>query len=253
MDRQGTQRVDSVSGAFRAPRFGRPDPMREPDAYMHWLVTEPEQPRAPGELVKLPWIEDIYTIGPVAAPPERRWFVVVTEPAKEGSVCGDLGRAGVETFSPKRKSFRKRAARSEAKMIVITRPLLPRYVFAGLVAPAGVISTVDACRHAVDVLYCSGAPAQIDAGEIEALRTREAVGEFDETVSVKKGWGRAGAQGPYAWVVIGAGVRVTKGSFAMFTGVVEEVDGGRSIAKVAVSIFGRLTPINLEFTQFEEL
>ena len=84
----------------------------------------------------------------------------------------------------------------------------------------------------------SDRPAPISNREAEAILNR-----LEENVDKPK---------PKTLFEPGEVVRVTDGPFADFNGVVEEVDYEKSRVKVSVLIFGRSTPVELEFGQVEK-
>ena len=85
----------------------------------------------------------------------------------------------------------------------------------------------------------SGRPAPISEGEAQRI-----LNQVIEGVEHPK---------PSVTFEVGEQVRVSDGPFASFIGVVVEVDEGKARIKVAVSIFGRATPVELEYAQVEKV
>ena len=125
------------------------------------------------------------------------------------------------------------------KKVQTDRKFMPGYVLARLEMNDQVYHLVKNTPKVTGFLGAENKPMPIS--EAEAMRILHQVQE--------------GVERPKASVSfeIGENVRVADGPFASFSGVVEEIDEARSRVKVAVSIFGRATPVELEFGQVEKL
>lgn len=234
----------SDEALFWRPRYGRPDPMRDPDGYMRWLVGEPTG----GDLqpISFPMIDDAYTIGPSAAPAEKRWFVVVTEPRHETQVAHEIRetedgspREGFDVLNIRLRTIEVRRQRKRE----VDRPLFPGYVFAGLARPLAGFSVIHDIDGTRGILGRYGAPLPVPTAIVDALRAREAAGEFDKTVLFR--W-----MENMEWVVPGIKIRVSEGPFEGLPGVIQRINRGRQHVRAELSIFGRPTAVELRFAQF---
>ena len=84
-----------------------------------------------------------------------------------------------------------------------------------------------------------GRPVPITEKEAEAIfaQVREGIDHPKSTISFE----------------IGENVKIVDGPFESFVGLVEQVDDEKSRVKVSVSIFGRATPVDLEYSQVEKV
>src|SRR5512139_1026760 len=125
------------------------------------------------------------------------------------------------------------------KKVQAERKFMPGYVLAKLAMNDDVYHLVKNTPKVTGFLGSSGKPQPIS--EREAARyfgAREAAAaEPKKHVSVD--------------YEIGDSVKVLDGPFASFNGVVEELDFDKNRVKVSVSIFGRATPVELDFEQVE--
>lgn len=118
------------------------------------------------------------------------------------------------------------------------RKFFPGYVLAKMVMTDDTYHLVKNTPKVTGFLGPQGKPSPIS--EVEANRILNQVVE--------------GVERPRSMISfeIGEDVRVIEGPFTSFNGTVEDVDEEKERLKVSVSIFGRATPVELEFSQVEK-
>jgi len=128
------------------------------------------------------------------------------------------------------------------KRVESERKFMPGYVLAQLEMNDDVYHLVKNTPKVTGFLGPNGKPQAIS--EAEAARILSTKEEMASAAPTKK------IQVDYD---IGDSVKVLDGPFASFNGIVEELDFDRGRVKVSVSIFGRATPVELEFEQVERV
>ena len=125
------------------------------------------------------------------------------------------------------------------KKVSVERKFFPGYVLAKLNMNDDVYHLVKNTPKVTGFLGSSGKPQPIS--EAEAARI----------LNTKEQAAAAPKQQVKVDYEIGDSVKVLDGPFASFNGTVEELDFDKSKVKVSVSIFGRATPVELDFEQVE--
>jgi transcriptional antiterminator NusG len=128
------------------------------------------------------------------------------------------------------------------KKVQTERKFMPGYVLAKLALNDDVYHLVKNTPKVTGFLGPNGKPQAIS--EAEAARILSTKEEMAAAAPSKK---------IHVDYDIGDSVKVLDGPFASFNGVVEELDFDRGRVKVSVSIFGRATPVELEFEQVERV
>ena len=128
------------------------------------------------------------------------------------------------------------------KKVQAERKFMPGYVLAKLEMNDQVYHLVKNTPKVTGFLGPGGKPQAISEAEAaRILSTKEEAASAAPKQQVKVDY------------EIGDAVKVLDGPFASFNGVVEELDFDRGRVKVSVSIFGRATPVELEFEQVERV
>ncbi len=173
----------------------------------------------------------------------QRWYVVhaysgfekkVAQSIKEQAEAKGLGDLITEVLVPTEEVVQMRRG---AKVSAESK-LFPGYVLIKMELNDDTWHLVQNTPKVTNFLGAHGKPLPISDREAENILKQV----------------REGVERPKSSIVfeVGESVRVSDGPFESFNGVVEEVDSERNRLKVSVSIFGRPTPVELEFGQVEK-
>ena len=174
----------------------------------------------------------------------KRWYIVhahsnfekkVAESIKERASSGGLSHLFEEVLVPMEEVIEVRRGRK----VATERKFFPGYVLVKMDMTDQAYHLIKNTAKVTGFLGANNKPTPIT--EDEAMRILH---------QVKEGVDRPK---PTVTFEIGEQVRVADGPFASFSGHVEEVDEERARLKVAVSIFGRATPVELEYGQVEKV
>ena len=124
------------------------------------------------------------------------------------------------------------------KRVQRKKKYFPSYVLIKMEMEKDIYHMVKNIQKVTGFLGTTGNPARVSDKEIDKI-----LGNIKEGSLVPE---------PSVSFDVGEQVKVCEGPFASFTGLVEEVDEEKSRLKVSVSIFGRPTPIELEYNQVEK-
>jgi transcriptional antiterminator NusG len=173
-----------------------------------------------------------------------RWYIIHAYSGFEGKVrdqiMADATRLGLDQLVEQIEVPTETVTEARrGKKIAVERKFMPGYVLAKLNMNDDVYHLVKNTPKVTGFLGSFGKPQPISDGEAaRMLQSKE------ETAAAPK-------QKIKVDFEIGDAVKVLDGPFASFNGTVEGLDFDKSKVKVSVSIFGRATPVELDFEQVE--
>ena len=170
----------------------------------------------------------------------KRWYSVsvlsnfekkVAEQIKTAVAEAGLGEEIDEVLVPTEEVIEVR----RGKKVTSERRFMPGYVLVRMEMSNQGYHLISSINRVTGFLGPQGKPMPMRDAEVNQILNRVEEGEIAPRNLIR--------------FDIGERVKVTDGPFEGFDGMVEEVDESHNRLKVSVSIFGRSTPVELEFTQ----
>ena len=172
----------------------------------------------------------------------RAWYVLHTYSGYEDNVSRNL-RQRIESMDMQDLIFdvmvpiEKKIKIKGGKRTVVEEKIYPGYVLVDMVVTDASWYVVRNTPNVTGFIGLGTTPTPVDPREIEMLKKRMGVSEPKYKIDVENG----------------DSVKIIDGPFKDFDGKVDEVDEEKGRVKVLVSIFGRETPVELDFLQINKI
>lgn len=172
----------------------------------------------------------------------RAWYVIHTYSGYEDTVARNL-KQRIESMDmqdlifdvivPKEKKIRIKGG----KRVVVEERIYPGYVLVDMMVTDASWYVVRNTPNVTGFIGLGTTPTPVDPQEVATIKKRMGVAEPKFKIDVHAG----------------ESVKITDGPFKDFDGKVQDVDDGKGKVKVLVSIFGRETPVELDFLQIRKV
>jgi len=172
----------------------------------------------------------------------RRWYVIHTYSGYEENVKRNLEQR-IESMDMEDKIFNvlipteKKIKIKNGKRKIVTEKIFPGYVLVEMVVDDNSWYVVRNTPNVTGFIGSGTTPTPISEKEIKELQKRMGVEEPTFKIDV----------------TVGAPVRIVDGPFKGYEGKVNHIDETRGKIKVLVNMFGRETPIELDFLQVKKI
>lgn len=172
----------------------------------------------------------------------KKWYVVHTYSGYENKVKTNLEKR-VDSMGMQDKIFRVLVPVEEeievknGKKKIVERKIFPGYVLVEMVVTDDSWYVVRNTPGVTGFVGAGTRPIPLRESEVETLLKQMGIEETKKKIDIDKG----------------QSVKVISGPFEDFVGTVVEINQDRQKLKVLISMFGRETPIELEFNQIEKL
>jgi len=176
--------------------------------------------------------------------PSKRWYIIHTYSGFEQKVADSLrGRAQAFGFADKIGQIliptEEVVEVRSGKKVTSKRLMYPGYVLVEMEMNDDLWHAVKSTPRVTGFVGGGNTPVPLSASEVNDILYRQATS--------------AERPRPKQTFEKGETVRITDGPFANFSGKVDEVNSERNTLRVLVTIFGRATPVELEFGQVEKI